>query len=356
VLQRIIAIVVKIDMLNVTIVTGSDAFETIASEWDALHTVSHTATPFNSLAYARLWWVHFGGKDQLELWTVREENQLLGISPFYRTTDEAGMDVLRFIGGVDISDYLDVVSVPGRESDVADALMACLVASDCCCWDLHDMPKASPIREAFLRLAPDHGLRVQAEREEICPVIPLPATWQGYLEQLDGKQRREIRRKLRKAGQEGLVSWHVTPPDGVQEAMSIFLWLHQISTPPKAAFMTPEMAEFFIELAELFAARGWLELVFLHVNGQPVASYFGFRFRDSIMLYNSGFDNSWLESLSPGWLLLAYHIEYAIGEGMQRYDFMRGDEEYKFHFGGKSEPVYRLQIGRVPERQLIIDN
>lgn len=342
--------------MNVTIVTGSDAFETLASEWDALHKISHTATPFNSLAYARLWWHYFGGTDTLELWTVRDQQQLIGLAPFYRTTDESGAEVLRFVGGVDISDYLDVVSAPGRESDVAEALVAFLVACDCCCWDLHDMPKASPIREAFLRLASENGLAVQYEREEICPVIPLPDAWESYLEQLDGKQRREIRRKLRKAGQEGLVSWHVTPPNGIQEAMPIFLWLHQLSTPAKAAFMTPEMAEFFIELAETFAGQGWLELVFLYVNGKPVASYFGFRFRDSIMLYNSGFDDSGLESMSPGWLLLSYHIEYAIAQGIQRYDFMRGNEEYKFHFGGKSEPVYRLQIGKRHEQQLIMNN
>lgn len=338
--------------MDVTIATGSEAFNKFATEWDALHKVSLTATPFNSRAYAQLWWEHFGGNDTLELWIVRDDATLVGIAPFYRTLNAVGVEVLRFVGGVDISDYLDVVSAPGREGDVARALVSSLAACSCC-WDLHDMPIASPIREAFLRLAPEYGLPLYEEREEICPVIPLPTTWEAYLAQLDGKQRREIRRKLRKAGQEGLVSWHVTPPDGVQEAMPTFLWLHQLSTPAKAAFMTPEMADFFIALAETFAAQGWLELIFLHVNGAPVASYFAFRFRNTIMLYNSGFDNSWLDTLSPGWLLLSYHIEYAIAEGIARYDFMRGDEEYKFHFGGKSEPVYRLQIG---ERQLIVNS
>ncbi len=341
--------------MNVTIATGSDAFEQIATEWDALHRVSRTATPFNSLHYARLWWAHFGGNDTVELWTVHDHDNIIGIAPFYRTTDENGVEVLRFVGGVDISDYLDVISAPGRELDVAEALVARLMACNCC-WDLHDMPTASPIREAFLRIAPERGLTVQTEQEEVCPVIPLPATWEAYLEQLDGKQRHEIRRKLRKAGHEGLVSWNITPADGVQETMPTFLWLHQLSTPAKAAFMTDAMAAFFTELAETFAALGWLELIFLHVNGQPVAGYFGFRFRDTLMLYNSGFDNSGLESLSPGWLLLSYHIEYAIAGGIKRYDFMRGAEEYKFHFGGKSEPVYRLQIGKIEERQSIVNN
>lgn len=336
--------------MDVAIVAGSDAFEEVATEWDTLHGVSRTATPFNSLAFARLWWQYFGGTDRLELWTVRDNaGTLVGLAPFYRTLNDDNEPVLRFVGGVDISDYLDVVSAPGREADVASALVAFWAACDCCCLDLHDLPQASPIREAFLRVAPAHEARVEMEREAVCPVIPLPDNWNDYLEQLDGKQRREIRRKLRKAGQESLVSWHVTPADAVHEAMPDFLRLHQLSTPEKAAFMTPLMAQFFTELAEAFVAKGWLELIFLHINGQPMASYFAFRWRESILLYNSGFDNAAGDALSPGWLLLAYHIEYAISKGMKRYDFMRGDEAYKFHFGGKPEPVYRLQMSKVCE-------
>lgn len=336
--------------MEVAIVRGLDGFESVAMEWDALHEVSHTATPFNSRAFAQLWWKHFGGKDQPELWLVRDDNgELVGLASFHRTLDDRNEPVLRFIGGVDISDYLDVVSAPGREADVVSALVAFWAECDCCCLDLHDMPKASPIREAFLRLAPEYDIKMDVEREAVCPVIPLPDSWEAYLEQLEGKQRREIRRKLRKAGQESLVSWHITPAAAVHEAMPVFLRLHQGSSAEKAAFMTKPMERFFIELAEIFAARGWLELVFLHINGHPVASCFAFRWRDSVLLYNSGFDHSGEDVLSPGWLLLGYHIEYAIAQGVKRYDFMRGDESYKFQFGGKPEPVYRLQLGKVCE-------
>jgi CelD/BcsL family acetyltransferase involved in cellulose biosynthesis len=330
--------------MYVTIESGSDALAMVAAEWDALHAVSRTATPFNSHTYVKVWWAHFGGGDDLELWTVRDGEALVGVAPFYRTVDETGASVMRFVGGLDISDYLDVVSAPTREVEVATALVDAMMRADCYCWDLHDMPQASPIREAFLRLAPAYGLDVLSECEAVCPVITLPDSWDRYLEQLDGKQRREIRRKLRRAGQEALVSWHVTPPDGVADALPIFFRLHKLSMPDKAIFMTDAMEGFFSELAHAFARVGWLELLFLHVNGHPVAAYFAFRFRDSIMLYNSGFDNEAAGTLSVGWLLLAYHIEMAIQQGVRRYDFMRGDEAYKFHFGGNAEPVYRLQL------------
>ena len=52
-------------------------------------------------------------------------------------------------GGVDVSDYLDVVTEPGREADVAAALLAGWADAPCCCVvDLHSIRHASPLREA----------------------------------------------------------------------------------------------------------------------------------------------------------------------------------------------------------------
>lgn len=328
--------------MDVTIVAGSSAFDTLASEWEALHSTSPTSTPFNSLPYARLWWAYFGGADRLEVWVVRTGDRIVGIAPFYRTGNDSGEEVLRLVGGLDISDYLDVLSVAGYEAEVVSALVAC--AADCCRLDLHNIPHASPTREAFLRLATRGTATVMAQREAVCPVIPLPESWEAYLAQLEGKQRREIRRKLKKAGQDMLVGWYRATPDSIDEDMATFVQLHRQSGADKADFMTPAMAQFFTELAHLFAERGWLDLVFLKLNGHPAAAYFAFRFRGSVMLYNSGFDPEYAEVLSPGWLLLCYHIERAIAAGFRRYDFMRGDEEYKFRFGGKSEPVYQLTV------------
>lgn len=54
---------------------------------------------------------------------------------------------------------------------------------------------------------------------------------------LEGKQRREIRRKLRKAGQDGLVSWYRTPPELVSEEIELFFRPHIQSAADKAAFV-----------------------------------------------------------------------------------------------------------------------
>jgi CelD/BcsL family acetyltransferase involved in cellulose biosynthesis len=90
---------------------------------------------------------------------------------------------------------------------------------------------------------------------------------------------------------------------------------------------------------------GWLQLAFLTVGGKKAASYLNFDFQNRLYIYNSGL-NPIFENLSPGWVLLGYLIEWAIAEGREMVDFMRGDEGYKYQLGGKDRFVIRATLTR----------
>jgi CelD/BcsL family acetyltransferase involved in cellulose biosynthesis len=71
-----------------------------------------------------------------------------------------------------------------------------------------------------------------------------------------------------------------------------------------------------------------------------------FDYNNEFLLYNSGFDPEQFAHLSPGNVLTAYTIQDAIRLGRSRYDFLRGDEIYKFRFGAVAEPVCDLEVYR----------
>ena len=77
-----------------------------------------------------------------------------------------------------------------------------------------------------------------------------------------------------------------------------------------------------------------------------MAGYVYFSMGLTVYLYNSGYDPGVHAALSPGWVLLAHLIERVIESGHRHFDFMRGDEGYKYRFGGKDERVLRLTISR----------
>ena len=60
-------------------------------------------------------------------------------------------------------------------------------------------------------------------------------------------------------------------------------------------------------------------------------------------LYNSGFRPE-AAALSPGLILLAHIIRDAIERGQRRFDFLRGEERYKYDFGPTPEDVSTVTI------------
>ena len=109
--------------------------------------------------------------------------------------------------------------------------------------------------------------------------------------------------------------------------------------------MTDQMRGFFEIMASGVAAKGYLRLAFLEVEGQRVASAICFDCGDHFHLYNSGYDLDYA-SLSVGLLCKAFCIREGILEGKKYFDFLRGTERYKYHLGGQDVPIYRCVISR----------
>jgi CelD/BcsL family acetyltransferase involved in cellulose biosynthesis len=63
------------------------------------------------------------------------------------------------------------------------------------------------------------------------------------------------------------------------------------------------------------------------------------------MYYNAGVDPE-ARYLSPGVVLIAGLVRRALEAGAKRFDFLRGDESYKYEWGAVDEPVQRLLVRR----------
>ena len=106
------------------------------------------------------------------------------------------------------------------------------------------------------------------------------------------------------------------------------------------------MQAFFFEAAGALQAQGWLQLAFVEMNGQKAAALLNFDYSDSILVYNSGYDPARFRHLSPGIIVTARSIELAVTLGRAHYDFLRGDEVYKYRFGAQDTQVRRLLMAK----------
>ncbi len=254
---------------------------------------------------------------------------------------------LEFVGCTEVSDYLDCIIMPGYEKAVFTAVLD-VIDAQAAQWDrasLCNVPGVSPTRHALGELAEARGYRVSIVVEDICPIISLPATWEDYLEGLDKKQRHEVRRKIRRLGRETDHHWYIVGENhDLAAEMGDFIALHQKSAADKDAFMNAQMQAFFHGLAQSLHPQGWLQLAFIVVNGQKAATMLNFDYDGAVLIYNSGYDPDRYATLSPGIVLLAYCIRHAIALGRERFDFLQGDEVYKYRFGAQETKVYRLTI------------
>ena len=309
--------------------------------WQALHAASSLRSPFLSWTWQSEWARAFAPDHRLEIRRVTDDaGRVLGLLPLY----EAETGVLRLLGGVDVSDYLDLIVEAGRESDVWAALLASRSATRLV-WDLHSVPAASPTVERLPALATEHGIEVTVAIEERCPILELPATWDGYLAGLSGKHRHEMLRKMRRLEREvpearavGLAS-----REAVESRFDEFLTLHRQSRVGKARFMDDRMETFFRRVAAVLADADGFRLWLLEAPGGPLASFLALEWDGTVGLYNSGFRPE-AAALSPGLVLLTHIVRDAIERGRRRFDFLRGEERYKYEFGPIPEPVYTVTI------------
>ena len=110
--------------------------------------------------------------------------------------------------------------------------------------------------------------------------------------------------------------------------------------PRKAAFLNPAMREHLQATARFAFEHGQLHLAFLTFEGHKAAAYFSFIEGGKLWVYNSAWEPLYAPC-SPGWVLLAKVIQWAIDQGLREVDMMRGDEDYKYKFGAVNRYVTR---------------
>ena len=312
-----------------------------ATAWDDLLGRAAFSSPFLSWTWQEHWVKAFAQGKRLEVRSViDEEGKLVALLPLY----EAEPEVFRVVGGVDVSDYLDLIVEADRAEQVWAALLASPGASQAV-WDLHAVPVASATVTMLPRLATQHGRTAMVTVEERCPVLTLPPSWEQYLGSLPGKHRHELTRKMRRLQREvpDARPSSLSSRREVESRFDDFLRLHRRSRIGKAKFMDERMEGFFRTIVASLAERGALRLWFLDTASEPMATFITLEWNGTVGLYNSGFEPS-RAGLAPGLVLLGHMIQDAIGRGKARFDFLRGEERYKYEFGPIPEDVCQVRI------------
>ena len=313
----------------------------LAANWNALLAESVTHIPFLRYEYLSTWWATRGGgewsESELAVVTAHQNGRLAGIAPLFSARNRDGDPALLLLGSIEISDYLDLIVRPADLPAFLPGLLDFIGQPGLANWralDWQNLLETSPTLPLLKADAEKRGWTFTQEQTYHAPSIPLAGDFETYLAGIDKKQRHEIRRKMRRAEESGHnVRWYIVEDGSSLDAeVEAFLTL-MADDPEKAAFLTPPMREQMRLSCQAAFEHGWLQLAFLEADGQKAAGYLNFDYLNRIWVYNSGLDRRFMD-LSAGWVLLGYLLQWANENKRTEFDFMRGNEDYKYRFGG----------------------
>jgi CelD/BcsL family acetyltransferase involved in cellulose biosynthesis len=189
-------------------------------------------------------------------------------------------------------------------------------------------------------------LAVEIRPLSICPVVFLPCSMRAYLKRLNPTHRRKTQKGLRRLEELGPVTLERAEENTLPAFMTDFFRLHHAlwkSRGEEGLLMGEEMQSFHREAASSLLHAGWLRFYRMIADGRPVAYVYGFEHRRRFYSYLGAFDPE-LERYSPGGGILMLVIEQCIREQVREFDFLRGEEEYKYLWDAKDTFTYQFYM------------
>lgn len=324
-------------------------------EWNALLARSRADAIFLTHEWIRAWLSVRRDKCVPYVITVRDGNGTLrGAAGFYvasyRLLRALAVRVLRVLGdwptGADYPDWL-------ADADVEHAVCAAIgrtLQERRREWDLVWMPNVAGwtgARQRFDAAARAGNLRC-ATREATFAWIPLPDTLAAYEGSFSADRRQQLRRKRRQMmNRETVATRRCETADELPEVLEELFRLHGMrwrSVGEDGSFARkPDEAEFYRRFAPVALAKGWLELHTLSDGGVAKAIQYGYRYRDTFLQVQEGFDPEYTAGV--GNVLRHNVIDACIASGIREYDFLGGMSEHKSRWQAQQRNGCDVLIG-----------
>jgi CelD/BcsL family acetyltransferase involved in cellulose biosynthesis len=346
-------------------ITREDELSTLAGEWSALMQRAAAPQPVLTPTWLLAWWRAFGRLDgrRLAALTLRDadSDRLVGLVPMLeRRARHARALPLRRLellaSGEDeadeiCSDYLGALFERDRLSELARATTEALVAraSE---WDELVMPgmeDGSPTVDALEAAFRSAGMAVNRSVTGECPFTTLPASWEAWLESLDGQRRYFVRRTLRDfekwAGPGGGELHRASTPDELIDGRAVLARLHGERWSEGGVFRSEVFSRFHREVMERFRAGDGadLDLLWLTVRGEPVAALYNIVYGNKVYFYQSGRKIDVPKGVRPGIVIHLYAMQRAIAAGIREYDFLNGATPYKRQLASGTRALITLR-------------
>jgi CelD/BcsL family acetyltransferase involved in cellulose biosynthesis len=334
-------------VLEVTEINEISGFLELENDWNELFEKSEDNNVFLSWDFLTTCWSFFGEGKKLKILVIKDKNEVVAIAPLkqsrYAFGNMLGYTVIEPLG-YRAADYTGLI-LKERKAECFNLFLNYM--SENLKWDfiyLFDLPETSILPD-LLSKNNDLHLKFTLVQGKKCPFIPLFGSKDNFKQSLDNNLKKDMRRCMQNLekdfGQVALKRYDEL--GSVEKGLNNFFKLHQERWDSKlgeGVFSSSKNRDFYTTISKKWAEKEWLALYFLTVKGEPVAAQYCIEYQNKMSYVLGGF-NSKLNKYGLGNLLTFKIIEDCIKRQINEFDFMKGDESYKFRWTDQ----YRQNFG-----------
>jgi tetratricopeptide (TPR) repeat protein len=339
--------------IAIDIIDDFAGFQTVRSHWDEIYVTDPNAQFFLS-------WTWLSGVLQWydkyhQSWLILAARPNGGSSDYVAffplaieisERSNGGLCSTLSMAGVAESEHIGFISLPEFETATCSAFARFIQQEVWSVFEVENIQITDGRMSRFLDQFRRNGFKLVEKRDRISdldqvdnsilPFIELPNDWEQYLQTgISSNMRQKLRRLLRKIDNSNEFHFTQVNAENLELHLEILLglWISNWEGRKGEAYCHGIAEKIEVALRHCFEHQ-CLYLPVLWRGEQPlgaIANLLDLN-RKTVLFFISSRDDR-VTDLPPGTVLHAHAIQHAIEHGFKIYDFLMGNEAYKFSFG-----------------------
>lgn len=333
---------------DVSVIDSLDQFAGLSDIWNNLLSQSFTNNVFLTWEWMYAWsriYLKYGRR--LFVVKVVENGKVIAIAPWCIRINKNGISRVRQIEFLGIpeagSDYLDVIVMRGREEDVSRVLYSYIFNEYIKNWDvlsLKEISSNSICMKFFINKFLFSGKHYEIEDGSYCPIVLLPKSVEEFDLTLSRNRRQQYHRHMKILEKNNDVErGHYNDRLLIsKDILSIIkkLYLSRWGKEENDLF------QFLAAFLQITEKDNLIDVDLLKINNDYVGGLLHFNYNNIKYMYLMAVNKNFNEQVSIGNILCVMNIKSAIEDKCIEYDFLKGEEAYKFRWMNHAKNSYNL--------------
>ena len=342
-------------MASIRVVKDHTELQALKTTWHELHQASGSDNVYLTFEWAEAACSHFHLHNNLQIVVAEQDGAAVCIIPLVRKVTLGGTR-LQFLG-YPWADYGEALLNPSEPEVLVQSINYIDRELK---WDLLDLAAVPESSLTWKVLSSDWqrpNWLVSVSNYSVAPYIPIQQSWEEYLAGIRNKLRTDTMRQIRRLEKQGELcfrhcqnqeeAWRVLDKFATQKST------RYVTTGARNILQDGRLLAFYKDITNRFWTEGWVDLTTLTLDDEVIAIHFGFVFAGKYFYYMPSFNMNYAD-YSVGRILLFHLMEESFQRRLREFDFLSGNDLYKYEWTQKIRQLFSLKAYRRSSRGLVL--